>query len=71
MPSQPAAFTVADLAWVRRKRLAAGKFGNGPASRKLVGATNRRILGTVTRDGVEYSYHATKGYRAARTGAAA
>lgn len=38
----------------------------GPSGRKSAGQYDRRILGSVEREGVTYSYHATKGWRASR-----
>lgn len=43
------------------------RFGRpGPCSRKEMGSYDRRILGSIVVDGVSYSYHATKGWRASR-----
>ena len=37
------------------------KFTIGPCPRQNAGLPFRRILGTITEDGKEYSFHATKG----------
>jgi len=59
--------TQADLPpYAPRKPLPGGGFGHGPCARKNVGQHNRRILGTIERDGYRYSYHATKGMRRER-----
>lgn len=62
--------TVADIeAWPRRQRVAhingCHKWGagTGPCSRRDRGLAFRRMLGQVILNGVEYSFHATKGRR--------
>lgn len=61
MTAKPAV-TIADFpAWEKRTQ-----HTPGPASAKLRGERNRRIISTFERDGVEYQLHATKGIRRIR-----
>ena len=54
--------TLSDFpAWEKRSR-----HTDGPNTRRLSGARNRRFLSSFEKDGVEYTLHATKGIRRAR-----
>lgn len=55
-----------EIAWVPRRVVGRQMERRGPCARRLAGTENRRVLGAVVRDGVEYSWHATKGLRAKR-----
>ncbi|WP_424140406.1 hypothetical protein [Roseomonas chloroacetimidivorans] len=41
---------------------------SGPHGARFRGDRNRRVMAEFTRDGIEYSYHATKGWRRKRVG---
>ena len=52
---------------IRRGRLVfEPRTGNGPCARRYVGQPDRRIIAEHKHDGVEWRYHATKGWRAVR-----
>jgi hypothetical protein len=59
-----AGVSLADLPGWKRRTL---RRGDGPCTRRDAGQANRRVLTTTERDGMEFSYHATKGWRAKRT----
>lgn len=66
MATKTSTVTVADFPpWEKRTQ-----HTPGPASARLRGERNRRIISTFERDGVEYHLHATKGIRKIRKGVA-